>query len=77
MDMRYKKSKRSIIAPYGYRRKHLLSLLDSLRDKIMMLGLLTHDELIKHKELLTRHLDSPNTIVIDKLLVQAWGRKPI
>jgi ubiquinone/menaquinone biosynthesis C-methylase UbiE len=60
----------------GYRRKHLLSLLDSLRDKIITLGLLTNDELTKHKELLTRHLDSPNTVVIDKLLVQAWGRKP-
>jgi ubiquinone/menaquinone biosynthesis C-methylase UbiE len=60
----------------GYRRKHLLSLLDSLREKIMTLGLLTHDEFTKHKELLTRHLDNPNTIVIDKLLAQAWGRKP-
>jgi SAM-dependent methyltransferase len=60
----------------GYRRKHLLALLDSLSDKVMTLGLLTDDEFTRHKELLTLHLDCPNTIVIDKLLVQAWGRKP-
>ena len=60
----------------GYRRKHLLALLDSLRDKVMTLGLLTDDEFTRHKELLARHLDNPDTIVIDKLLVQAWARKP-
>lgn len=60
----------------GYRRKHLLALLDSLREQVSSLGLLTEAELASHREALTNHLDDPNTIVIDKLLVQAWGRKP-
>ena len=59
----------------GYRRTHLLALLDSLREQITKLGLLTDAELARHKESLASHLDDPDTVVIDKLLVQAWGRK--
>jgi SAM-dependent methyltransferase len=65
------------LLPGAYRRKHLLSLLDSLHHKVVSLGLLTDKELAAHKEALEAHLDDPDTIVIDKLLVQAWGRKPI
>jgi SAM-dependent methyltransferase len=61
----------------GYRRTHLLTLLDSLREQITKLGLLNEDELARHRQTLATHLDDPNTVVIDKLLVQAWGRKPI
>jgi hypothetical protein len=32
--------------------------------------------LAEHKERLRAHLDRPETLVIDKLFVQAWGRKP-
>ena len=60
----------------AYRRKHLLSLLQSLHDKVVSLKLLTDKELTAHKDALAEHLDNPETIVIDQLLVQAWGRKP-
>jgi ubiquinone/menaquinone biosynthesis C-methylase UbiE len=64
-----------IVQPHGSRRKHLLSLLDSLHDKVISLGLLAENELAMHKAELELHLDDPNTLVIDKLLVQSWGRK--
>ena len=64
------------VRPGTYRRKHLLSLLQSLHDKIVSLKLLTDEELKTHKDALAEHLDNPDTIVIDQLLVQAWGRKP-
>jgi ubiquinone/menaquinone biosynthesis C-methylase UbiE len=61
----------------GYRRTHLLTLLDSLREQVTKLGQQTEHELARHRQTLATHLDDPNTVVIDKLLVQAWGRKPI
>lgn len=63
------------IAPRGYRHTHMLSLLESLREKILKLGLLSEAELRQHQDALAKHLDDPDTIVVDKLLVQAWGRK--
>jgi SAM-dependent methyltransferase len=65
------------VPPGAYRRKHLLSLLDSLQHKVISLGLLTDKLFAAHKEALEVHLDDPDTILIDKLLVQAWGRKPM
>jgi hypothetical protein len=63
--------------PIGdYRRKHLLSLIDSVREKVIATGLMSGSELEEHRNALARHLDDPATIVIDKLLVQCWGRKP-
>jgi ubiquinone/menaquinone biosynthesis C-methylase UbiE len=63
--------------PLGdYRRTHLLSLIDSIRDKIIAKGLLNETELSGHREALMRHLADPRTTVIDKLLVQCWGQKP-
>jgi SAM-dependent methyltransferase len=64
------------VRPGTYRRKHLLSLLQSLHDKIVSLKLLTDEVLRTHKDALAEHLDNPDTTVIDQLLVQAWGRKP-
>jgi SAM-dependent methyltransferase len=64
------------VQPGAYRRKHLLSLLQSLHDKIVSLKLLTDKELTAHKDALAEHLDNPETIVIDQLLVQAWGERP-
>jgi SAM-dependent methyltransferase len=63
------------VSPRSYRREHLLSLLDSLHDKVVSLGILTEEELAAQKTCLAKHLDDPNTVVIDMLLVQAWGRK--
>jgi ubiquinone/menaquinone biosynthesis C-methylase UbiE len=59
-----------------YRRKHLLSLIDSVREKVIATGLMSGSKLEEHRNALARHLDDPATIVIDKLLVQCWGRKP-
>ena len=63
--------------PLGdYRRTHLVSLIDSVSDKIVAKGVLTKDELKAHREALLRHLGDAKTTVIDKLLVQSWGRRP-
>jgi SAM-dependent methyltransferase len=65
-----------LVAPGEYRRMHLVSLLDSVQDRILSLGLLKDDELRRHREALVAHLEDPATTVIDKLRVQAWARKP-
>ena len=59
-----------------YRRTHLVSLLDSIRDKVIAMGLLTEEALREHMDSLVKHLENPDTTVMDKLLVQAWGQKP-
>ena len=58
-----------------YRRTHLLSLTDSVRDKIIARGVLDEAKLNEHREALAQHLNDPATTVIDKLLVQCWGQK--
>jgi ubiquinone/menaquinone biosynthesis C-methylase UbiE len=58
-----------------YRRTHLIALIESIREKVIGKGLLSETELQEHKNALSRHLNDPGTTVIDKLLVQAWGRK--
>lgn len=62
--------------PDDYRRTHLISLIDSVRDKVIAGGLVGESELDEHREALLRHLNDPTTVVIDKLFVQSWGRKP-
>jgi SAM-dependent methyltransferase len=59
-----------------YRRTHLVSLFDSVRDKVLSAELLSEEELERHRAALLAHLNDPTTTVIDKLLVQALGRKP-
>lgn len=62
--------------PVGdYRRTHLLSLIDSIRDKVIANGVLNEAKLNEHREALAQHLKDPGTTVIDKLLVQCWGQK--
>jgi SAM-dependent methyltransferase len=63
-------------APGDYRRTHLVSLIDSMRDKVIDRALLDEQQLMHHRSALLAHLESPDTMVIDKLFVQAWGRKP-
>ena len=58
-----------------YRRTHLISLIDSVRDKVIVSRLLDVSELDEHREALLRHLNDPATIVIDRLFVQSWGQK--
>lgn len=62
-------------SPGDYRRTHLVSLIDSIRDGVIAEGLLGESELDRHRTELLDHLADPATTVIDKLLVQAWGRK--
>lgn len=62
--------------PGEYRRMHLVSLLDSVRAAVLAKGLLDSDELDRHRDALVAHLADPATVMIDKLRVQAWGRKP-
>lgn len=64
-----------VVKPGSHRRTHLFSLLDSLHDKIIALGLLSEQELAIHREALRGHLENSDTVIIDKLHVQAWGRK--
>src|SRR6185436_14270855 len=58
------------------RRTHHLGLLEVMHEKIVSLGKLKESELAEHKKALRQHLADPDTVVIDHLLVQAWGRKP-
>jgi hypothetical protein len=62
------------INPGEYRRTHLLSLLDVLHDKVISSGVLTEEQLRNHRKALLVHLEDPDTLLIDKLLVQAWGQ---
>ena len=64
-----------VVKPGSHRRTHLFSLLDSLHDKIIALGLLSEQELAIHREALRGHLENVDTVIFDKLHVQAWGRK--
>jgi len=59
-----------------YRRTHLLSLIESMREAIFASGRITETELRDHMAALSAHLADPGTTLIDKLIVQAWGRKP-
>ena len=70
--------KTTVAAPTvgDYRRTHLVSLIDSVRGKIIAGGILDESELDAHRDALLRHLHDPATVVIDKLFVQSWGRKP-
>jgi hypothetical protein len=61
--------------PGDYRRTHLISLIDSVRDKIIANGVLDESKLDEHRQALLDHLKDPATTVIDKLLVQCWGQK--
>ncbi|HEV2028060.1 MAG TPA: methyltransferase domain-containing protein [Candidatus Dormibacteraeota bacterium] len=61
--------------PGQYRRTHLISLVQSLRPKLIGMRVMEAEEPDSHIAALTSHLADPNTLVIEKLLVQAWGRK--
>jgi ubiquinone/menaquinone biosynthesis C-methylase UbiE len=59
-----------------YRRTHLLSLIESMRELVLASGQMNETELREHIAALSTHLADPETTLIDKLIVQAWGRKP-
>jgi hypothetical protein len=37
-------------------------------------GVLTEEQLRSHRKALLVHLEDPDSLLIDKLLVQAWGQ---
>jgi len=59
-----------------YRRTHLLSLIESMRETILASARITETELHDHMVALSAHLADPGTTLIDKLIVQAWGHRP-
>ena len=62
--------------PGDHRRTQLISLIDSIRGKVVSMGLMSETELNGHREALLNHLANPSTTVIDELFVQCWGEKP-
>lgn len=62
--------------PGEYRRGHLASLINSVRDKLLERRMFRATELASLVASLEKHLDNPDTVVVRQLLFQAWGRKP-
>jgi SAM-dependent methyltransferase len=60
-----------------YQRTHVLSLIESTHDLMVGPGKLSAAELRDHMAALAKHLADPNTTLIDRLVVQAWGTKPV
>ena len=60
-----------------YRRTHLLSLLESMQDVVLASGRINETDLRQHMKALSEHLADPETTLIDKLMVQAWGQRPL
>jgi ubiquinone/menaquinone biosynthesis C-methylase UbiE len=60
-----------------YQRTHLLSLIASSHDLMLGSGRFTAVQLQDHVAALAKHLADPTTTLIDRLVVQAWGTKPI
>jgi SAM-dependent methyltransferase len=63
-------------APGAYHRKHLLALIEAVREEVIRRRLFKETELEELTTALQRHLDAPDTLVTRPLLFQAWGRKP-
>jgi SAM-dependent methyltransferase len=59
-----------------YQRTHLLSLIESTPELMLGSGRLNVVELQDHMAALAKHLADPDTMLIDRLVVQAWGTKP-
>ena len=57
------------------RRTHRLSLLGITKPKILALGRLSEAEFEKHMKAMADYLADPNTLLIDQLFVQSWGKK--
>jgi SAM-dependent methyltransferase len=57
------------------RRTHRLGILDVAKPRILALGRFTELEFDQHRRALAKHLADPDTLLIDQLFVQAWGRK--
>jgi ubiquinone/menaquinone biosynthesis C-methylase UbiE len=66
------------VYPTGNSRRNILGeLVESVRDRLLVDGLMSEIEFKEHLRDLKRHLDDPNTLVISHLFFQVWGRKPM
>ena len=52
-----------------------LRILEVAKSKILGLQRFSEAEFDTHRRALAHHLNDPNTLLIDQLFVQAWGRK--
>jgi hypothetical protein len=48
-----------------------------MQERIMELGRFSESEFKEHQKRLFLHLADPDTLVIDRLLIQAWARKAL
>ena len=65
------------IYPAGHSRRAVrLDLVDSMRPKIIALGLASESELDDAAAAVRQHLDDPDTLVLPHLLFLAWGTRP-
>jgi len=53
-----------------------LAMIEALHTKILALGRFSAREFAAHKQGLIEHLSNPDTLIVERLLVQAWGTKP-
>jgi SAM-dependent methyltransferase len=60
-----------------YQRTHILSLIESTQELMVGPGKLSAAELRDHVAALAKHLADPKTTLIDRLVIQAWGTKPV
>jgi ubiquinone/menaquinone biosynthesis C-methylase UbiE len=58
------------------RRMDALAMVEALHTKILTLGHFSAREFAAHKQALVEHLSDPDTLIVERLLVQAWGTKP-
>lgn len=58
-----------------YQRTHLLAMIHSVRDQILAGGRIGEAELRANMAALSDHLSDSATILIDRLIIQAWGQK--
>lgn len=74
-DVRHKVHVRSV--EVGERRRtHRLGILEVAKPRILATGRLSEAEFNHHTAALAEHLANPDTLLIDQLFVQAWGRRP-
>lgn len=74
-DVRHKVHVRSVEVG-DRRRTHRLSILEVAKPRILATGRLSEAEFSRHFAALTEHLADPDTLLIDQLFIQAWGRRP-
>ncbi len=63
--------------PGDLNQTNVLHFVEICRDRLLAAGEFSADQLDALAEALGEHLARPDTVVLDKLFFQAWGRRPI